>query len=169
MKKLLLLLVTIVLPLVASADESGSCGNNVKWKYVTATKTLTIYGTGAMTNYSSSSSAPWYSLRNIIQKVVVEDGVTTIGNYAFYNNYTKITKLTIANSITSIGSDAFRSCSGLTSLVIPNSVTTIGQAAFENCTGLYSLVIGSGVTSIGSSAFSSLTNLKQRGRFLLCT
>ena len=167
MKKQLLLLVTIVLPLVASADESGSCGNNVKWKYVTATKTLTIYGTGAMTNYSSSSSAPWYSLRNIIQKVVVEDGVTTIGNYAFYNNYTKITKLTIANSITSIGSDAFRSCSGLTSLVIPNSVTTIGQAAFQNCTGLYSLVIGSGVTSISNSAFSSLTNLRKT--IWLCT
>ncbi len=65
---------------------------------------------------------PWYSQRSKIKKVIIEQGVTNIGNGAFYN-CTRITSITIPNSVTSIGDYVFRGCSGLTSITIPNSVT----------------------------------------------
>ena len=108
MKKQILLFVLALLPLVASADASGTCGYNLTWTYVESTGTLTISGTGAMKNYSyNSPKAPWSSYS--IKKVILENGITSIGNYAF------------------------RDCSSLASVTIPNSVTSIGNYAFEGC------------------------------------
>ena len=123
MKKQLLLLVTMMLPMVASADDSGKCGDNANWKYVEATKTLTISGTGLMQNYGHDSSrAPW---KKDIVKVIIENGITSIGNSAF-DYCSLLTSVTIPNSVTSIGNYAFFGC-GLTSINIPSSVTTFGE------------------------------------------
>jgi len=65
----------------------------------------------------------------------------------------------ITYSVTSIGNNAFQSCSGLTSVTIPNSVTSIGNNAFQSCSKISSLTIGTGVLSIGSNAFRSCTKL----------
>ena len=133
MKKQLLLLVMMLLPLVANADQSGTCGENLTWTYVEATHTLTISGTGAMKDYYwSDNAAPWRSISGNIQSVIFENGVTTIGNYAF-SGCTGLTSVTIPNSVTSIGQFAFSGCSGLTSVTIGNSVTSIGQSAFDIC------------------------------------
>ena len=84
--------------------------------------------------------------------------VTSIGEGAFYG-CTRLTSVTIPNSVTWIGKSAFWCCTGLTSITIPNSVTYIGDEAFYFCTGLTSITIPNGVTSIGKSAFSSCTGL----------
>ena len=82
-----------------------------------------------------------------------------IGQNAF-SVCSRLTSITIPNSVTSIGSSAFSGCSGLTSITIPNSVTSIGQKAFKGCSRLTSITIGNSVTSIGNYAFKNCTNLK---------
>ncbi len=84
--------------------------------------------------------------------------VTSIGSGAF-KDCTGLTSITIPNSVTSIGSGAFSGCTGLTSITIPNSVTSIGEAAFSGCTGLTSITIPNSVTSIEYCAFSGCTGL----------
>ena len=148
MKKVLLSFLLMLLPMLANADESGMCGDNVTWTYVEATKTLTISGSGDMYNYSNSP----FNNREDIQKVVIYSGVSTIGSNVF-NGCSSLTSVTIPNSVTSIGDWAFYGCSGLTSITIPNSVTSIGLYAFCGCSGLTSVTILNSVTDIGAYAF----------------
>ena len=112
--------------------------------------TLTVSGTD-MPDYSPKK-APWYSRRQIIEKVVIENGVTSIGENAFYD-CSHLTSVTIGNSVTSIGDYAFGGCHDLTSVTIGNSVTSIGDYAFSECYSLTSVTIGNSVTSIGDYAF----------------
>ena len=113
-----------------------------------------------MTDYEYGT-APWYSRREEIKKVIIEDGVTNIGDKAFYecNN---LTSVEIPNSVTSIGSFTFAKCRSLISVTIPNSVTSIGDYAFFYCEDLTSVTIPNSVTSIGLGAFgcSGLTSIE---------
>ena len=108
--------------------ESGTAGD-LTWSY-DSHGILTISGTGAMPNYSDSNSnrPPWIIYYGNITEVVIESGVTSIGNYAFAG------------------------CDHLTSATIPDSVTGIGMAAFAR-TDLTSITIPASVTSIGTGAF----------------
>ena len=83
--------------------------------------------------------------------------VTSIGEWAF--NRSRLTSITIPDSVTSIEDYAFSACTRLTSITIPDSVTTIGRNAFYRCSALTSITIGNGVTSIGERAFSSCSDL----------
>ena len=131
----------MLLPMTAGAVNSGQCGNNVYFTYDKSTHILTIYGEGGMYNYSSSifDESPWYSISGI-QSVIIEPGVTSIGNWAFYW-CSGITSVTIPNSVTTIGGYAFEGCTKLTSVTIPSSVTYIGNCAFDECRGLTSVHI----------------------------
>ena len=154
----LMLLVMMLTATTAWADDSGSCGNNVTYQYSESTHTLTISGSGAMQNYGTP---PWYSYRNDIKAVVIDNGVSSIGHYAF-QSCTNMTSVNIPNSVTSIGFDAFVNCSSLMSVSIPNSVTSIGHNAFALCSSLTSVSIPNSVTSISSCLFrqcSSLTSV----------
>ncbi len=151
MKKQLLLFVSMLLPMVAMADDSGSCGTNVTYTYVSSTGTLTIQGSGAMTDYNSYN-VPWYSYREDIKTVVIKDGVTSIG-YGAFRFCGGLTSVTIGNSVMSIGSSAFEACTGLTTVTIPASVTSIGDDVFFGCSSLTSVTIPNSVTSIGNEAF----------------
>ncbi len=127
--------------------------DNLTWK-LDADGTLTINGTGAMKNYDyDSNQSPVYN-NSDVKKIVIEDGVTSIG-YSTFSYCSSLTSITIPDSVTSIGYAAFSYCRSLTSITIPDSVTSIGSHAFYNCTSLTSITIPDGVTSIGDSAFSN--------------
>lgn len=124
MNKLFFSLIAMMLPLIASADDSGTCGNNLTWTYVEATKTLTISGTGVMSNYSNPSAsrnrAPWHDLN--VEKLILENGITEIGQNAFRT--CNIIAVNIPASVTKIGMSAFMDCK-LENIVANNSSTSI--------------------------------------------
>lgn len=131
MKKQFLLMMMALLPMVASADDSGTCGNNLTWSYVNATKTLTISGTGEMGSFDFESNgggtyicagAPWYSYAKNIVKVIIQSGVTSISSYAFSG--CSMTSLTISNTVKSIGEYAFSDCNSLSTINIPDVAIT---------------------------------------------
>ncbi len=150
MKKQLLLLVSLLLPLVASAAAVEIDG--IYYNLVSE---------GQQAEVTSKPSGK-YSGAIIIPESVKNNGitysVTSIGDDAFYSCY-GLTSVTIGNSVTSIGETAFQGCSGLTSVTIPNSVSSIGDGAFLNCDGLTSVTIGNSVTSIGDKAFRGCDGL----------
>ena len=144
--------------------DSGSCGENVTWT-LTADGTLTISGTGAMTDYTYDSRSPWYSCRTYIKRVVMQQGVTSIGNYAF-KGCSNLASVTIPSSVTSIGWRAFENCTALTFMTIPESVTYINGEVFSNCVRLARVTIPKSVTEISSKAFyycDSLTDVYYAG------
>ena len=119
--------------------------------------TLTISGTD-MPNYGYND-CPWNSQRNRIKKIVIENGVTNIVNFAFCN-CKNLTLIIIPSSVLEIGQSAFSSCSSLSSITIPNSVKSIGSQAFSYCSGLTSITLPNSVMSIGELTFSECSNLK---------
>ena len=132
--------------------KTGSCGDNVRYSLDTETGLLTISGTGDMYSYRQ------FFQNTNIKSVIIESGVTSIGDSAF-DGCTSLTDVTIPNSVTSIGYSAFRDCRSLTSVTIPDSLTSIGEEAFSSCTSLTSVTIPNSVTSIGDSAFSGCRSL----------
>ncbi len=174
MKKRFLAFIVLVSVLCTAfpvfADEpeqpiTGSCGEKLTWTYYQSTKTLTISGTGDMSDYDESVVnggyvAPWRRQINTqnIQNVVISDGVTSIGDFAFYL-CDKINNITISDSVTSIGDNAFLWCDSLPEVKIPNSVTHIGERAFSNCTALTSITIPGSVTDIGDYAFYDCSDI----------
>ena len=154
----MLLTITSGLNLTAyAAVRTGSCGDNVTYSLDTSTGVLAISGTGDMADYSMDNSSP-FDINSNIKSVIIENGVTSIGEMAFYNCIS-LTDVTIGNGVTSIGDSAFMGCTSLTSVTIPNSVTSIGDGAFYYCTSLTSVTIPNSVTSICRSAFSDCRSL----------
>ena len=117
MKTVLLLLSLCICMNINAEVYTGNCGangDNVKWTLDTETGLLEIYGSGGMANYYPN---PWTNYSTSVKSCTIDDGVTSIGNYAFYY------------------------CSSLTSITIPNSVTSIGDCAFLNCTSLEKIYV----------------------------
>ncbi|MGN0457878.1 MAG: leucine-rich repeat domain-containing protein, partial [Eubacterium sp.] len=182
----LILSFAMLLSIIAGVDRSayalansGSCGDNVTYSFDSTTGTLTISGTGDMYDYSYDELR--FSYSDSIKNVVVNNGVTSIGKYAFlecsglisvtisnsvtsigesaFEYCTSLTSVTIGNSVASIGFMAFCGCESLTNITIPNSVISIGEGAFEDCTSLTSITIPDSVTSMGDWVFGGCSKL----------
>ena len=111
-----------------------------------------------MKNYDyDSNQSPVYN-NSDVKKIVIEDGVTSIGDYAF-RGCSSLTSITLPDSVTSIGDCAFVFCVGLSSITLPDSVTSIGDSAFKNCSSLTSITIPDRVTSIEPYAFDNCSSL----------
>lgn len=184
-------MLTMFLPAtVTKADviASGTCGDRLTWSF-DSNGTLTISGTGTMYDYSGEVDedwnlidiTPWKDYYDKITRVVVENGVTSIGGYAFvlrnlrsvslpktltridhgaFDGCSELMELVLPSSVTSIGEFAFQGCSNLTSFTIPSGVKTLEEGVFYGCASLPEIVIPSGVTSIGNNAFYCCEGLK---------
>lgn len=145
----------------ASIVKKGNCGangSNLTYK-LDDSNTLTISGTGAMMNYAYDSAkgiitTPWFSYRNNIKKLVIEDGVSSVGNYAFAycSNLSEI--VWPANqSLKTIGQDSFALCAALINVSLPKGLTSIGKWAFEQDINLKTISFPSTLKTIAYGAF----------------
>ena len=129
------------------------------WEYDDATRTLTVSGTGAMPDFNSFDDQPWKDLREKkIKTVVIEAGVTSIGNRAF-TGCDVLTSVTLPESgLETIGEIAFMGCEKLSSITIPKSVTTIKEQAFYSCYALGGVTVewteAGSIPNLPASAFS---------------
>lgn len=138
--------------------SSGTCGDNLTWT-LDDEGTLTISGSGQMSNYDCNDSAPWYSSRSSIKTVIIEEGVTSIGNCAF-EDCSSLASITIPKGVTGMGDYTFDGCNNLKCITIQEGVTEIGEGVFIGCSNLESITIPESVTSIGGSAFYGCSNLE---------
>lgn len=138
-----------------AAGTSGTCGEGVRWTYNEDTKTLTISGDGPMEDYVKQSDGSGYA------PYMKELGEKKVEYYdTYYIDDTKIEHLVIENGVTSIGDLALYRCYALKDVVIPESVTKIGKYAFQECTGLKSVTIPKSVLSIETYAFNKCSSLE---------
>lgn len=143
---------------------------------------LRIFGNGEMNVYSENTGVPWSKFKQNIKKVIIEDGVTSIGKYAFagssvenivmpaslkiieyyaFGRCTNLKNIIIPNSVETIDICAFQMCSNLKSINLPDSLLTIGTKAFENCSSLETITIPKQVTVINDKTFSGCSNLRE--------
>ena len=139
-----------------ASDTSGRCGENVYWNFKSGT--LNVFGTGDMYDYDVDNKYPWDAIKDDIERVVIEEGVTSIGCFAFWE-YSNLKTAVIAGSIAKMES-AFSGCRALTSVTLKEGLTEISAFAFDECTSLESVTIPDSVTIIDIGAFATCTNLK---------
>ena len=130
---------------------TGSCGSNLAWALCNDGE-LIIEGQGAMTNYSYNSSAPWKKYANSITKLTIKEGVTSIGDYAFYE-CTSLTSVNLPEGLKTIGKHVFYYCKALSEVYIPSTVTSIGMCAFNYC-NITEINLPAGIKKIESSTFT---------------
>ena len=148
--------------------DSGMCGEQAEWA-LSGDGVLTIRGAGPMYDYESESGEgeelpPWIRHRENIRSVVVKNGVTRIGNNAFYG-FPALTGASLADSVAQIGGNAFRLCEALTDIVFSAGLEEIEDCAFTGCAGLTAVTLPAGLKRIGWIAFAEcgLTEVRAEG------
>ena len=161
-----IMLVSLMAPFSALAAESdlgvtsGECGEGLSWNYSSGSGTLTVSGNGYMDDYSSGENvAPWKHLNKNIYFIEVEEGVKSIGDWAFsYCYYAKMIELP-ESGLERIGQSAFYQCAAVEEILIPETVTSIGSGAFAYCKNLISVSVPVNVKNIRVYAFCECVNL----------
>lgn len=148
---------------MAADTESvtGTYGDNVTYSLDLSTGTLTFRGSGDMADSSGSSSdSPFSSYRDRITSVEIAEGITSVGNYAFYR-CTKLRTVSMPGSVRRIGSSAFRGCEKLEQAEIPSGVRSIGDAAFAGCGVLEQITLPEEIVAVEEWTFESCEKLKE--------
>lgn len=143
------------------SSDSGSCGSSISWS-IDDTKTLTISGKGNMTNYDYGD-APWYHHANVINKIIVEDGVNSIGEMAFYE-LANIESITLPSTLKTLGEGCFWGCANLEKITIPEGVTKLPSMCLYECTNLTTIELPISLRSIGAgNDETGVRNIKYNG------
>lgn len=128
-----------------TSTSHGDCGDDLTWS-ITSTltyedKVMTVSGTGPMQDYGTSldDGAPWL-LNPTGQYLVIEEGVTTIGSYAFCD-WETLSRVWLPEGLTAIGQGAFQDCSRITSIELPSTIETLGPDCFKDCIALESITV----------------------------
>ena len=146
----------------AAAETGGTCEDGLTWT-LNDDGVLTVSGSGDMKDYDDYDS-PWSEDSGSITKIVIGDGVTSIGNNAFYGCY-EAAEAVIPDTVTRIGNQAFSYCDSLGSVTVPAGVTNIGYRAFGGCYSLTGIHVDS-----GNGAYSSADGvLFNKGKTILIT
>ena len=140
------------------AIAAGFCGDELLWM-LDSDGLLTITGTGDMYAFGELNT-PWYGYWEQITAIGIDEGVTSIGDYAF-SYCSNVTEVSIPASVSRIGDNAFASCYGLTEIVLPDGLVSISNALFQYCWSLESITIPESVTDIGVYAFADCHALKK--------
>ena len=149
-----------ILAQAAEIIGEGTCGDHLTWT-LDSEGTVTVSGTGYMDDNGRYNNKAWrkYGCINSVRRVIIEDGVTSIGAEAFYQ-CTNLTEISIPESVKSISYNVFKECTGLKEINIPEGVQSIGSNAFNGCTQLTKVILSDSVTSIGAWAFWECKELK---------
>ena len=138
--------------------QSGACGSGLTWTLEDGT--LTVSGSGSMADFSVPAEVPWFAWQEEIARVVIKDGVTSVGSRAFAG-CTAVKSVEIGSEVWYIGHYAFADCGGLTELTLPEGVKTVDDYAFSGCSGLEKLTLPDSLTTIDLYAFGDCTALTE--------
>ena len=131
---------------------NGTCGVDTYWEFKAETRSLYIFGTGSMENYTLDNPAPWNNFRRNIAIVEIENDVKSIGDYAFID-CSKLTSISLCSTLLAIGKNAFKDCISLTNISIPEGIQTLSEGMFYNCSAITTVNIPNSVTAIDDSVF----------------
>lgn len=158
-KNIILLVITLLMTTFLQANESGTCGINARWELEPNSGKLIISGTGSIYDYDLSGNPSWVRFdRNKVKSLVVEEGITGIGKYAFYY-CENLKKISLPNSLIRIGASSFAGCSSLTNIEIPVAVKYIEHSAFAYCRSIQQVQILSTKIEIAAFAFGYCDDL----------
>ena len=148
---------------VFAGNVNGTIGDNLKWTF-TDDGTLTISGTGEMEHADGNSGYAWgtdnHTLdRSLIKKVVVEGGVTSLGEYIFWD-CPSLTEVKLPNSLTELRKQCFKHCTALKSIILPENISMIEESAFEECSALETVTFPKSLKEVSTKAFYNC-NLKK--------
>lgn len=139
--------------------SEGKCGDSVYFTYDADTKCLTIYGEGEVYDYASGTQTPWGVIREEIATVIVEEGVTYLGDYLFNKAYS-LTSVTLPEGLREIGTATFANCTGLTSITFPEGLEVIGSKSFTGGSNLAEVYLPSTIKYIDMKAFENASGIK---------
>ena len=138
-------------------SDSYQCGPNLFYNFSSSSGTLSFTGSGTMDNFIYDT-IPWRQNSNAITSIVIPEGVTSIGDYAFYG-CSKLKSVSLPSTLKSIGDEAFDGCTWLENISIPDGVTRIAKKAFYQCRNLTNVELPSSLKSIGEEAFTECKKL----------